>query len=389
MDEVKYYNSSITLEEAEQYIQSGLITAARAYVANGYYLHRIREDKLFEEAGYQNFEDYVRGKYNKDKGWASKCIKVNQQLSEGGNSPILSKQYLEYSTYQLVELAYMTEEQREEANPEMTVNKLKQIRKPEETIEPEQSCDVTTSEPEEEQDSLKEKQSPIERGCITGLSPYGVCSCCGQVPLGQETAVIGPDPAPDPETVIDGEYTEIPEEPQEPEYTPRYFLAEQKRKLDEYSCLSAEDRDDPAIRLMEIRQKTIVAALACMVAELERPEPIKPEQPELPLLKNNDQRAAFIDGYETWPLWIETKETGERYYRYDLSDGTSMVVKVYHAMLFDYKAIGKKYEDRYSEGYGKHEYYFLQEGKFFRDCETNRSYLIEKLKELQKKGKGD
>ncbi|WP_156882406.1 hypothetical protein [Lacrimispora indolis] len=52
MDEVRYYNSSMTLEEAEQYIQSGLITAARAYVANGYYLRRIRDDKLFEESGY-------------------------------------------------------------------------------------------------------------------------------------------------------------------------------------------------------------------------------------------------------------------------------------------------------------------------------------------------
>lgn len=115
------------------------------------------------------------------------------------------------------------------------------------------------------------------------------------------------------------------------------------------------------------------------------PKPVEPEQPELPILRNNDQRAAFVDSYETWPLWIETKETGERYHRYGLSDGTSIVVKVYHAMLFDYKAIGKKYEDRYSEGYGKHEYYFLQEGKFFKDCEVNRSYLVEKLKEFQKK----
>nr|WP_288825532.1 hypothetical protein [uncultured Clostridium sp.] len=157
MDELKYYNSPISLEQAEQYIQSGLVTAARAYVANGYYLRRIRDDKLFEESGYQNFEDYVRGKYNKDKGWASKCIKVNQQLSDGGDSPVLSKQYLEYSTYQLVELAYMTEEQREEADPEMTVNQLKQIRKPEEVVEPEKSCDVTTSEQEEEQDQEPEE----------------------------------------------------------------------------------------------------------------------------------------------------------------------------------------------------------------------------------------
>ena len=188
------------------------------------------------------------------------------------------------------------------------------------------------------------------------------------------------------ETVIDAEFTEVP--PSE-EYTPEYFLMEQQGKLDE---LLRAFKDDPGSiiphKLFE-RQKTIVAALDAMVSSLEPPdEPDPVVQPELPVMKNNDQRAAFVDAYETWPLWIETKETGERYYRYDLPDGTSMVIKVYHARLFDYKATEKPYEDRHSEGYGRHEYYLLKDGKFFRDCETNRSMLIEKLKEIQKKGKG-
>jgi len=195
------------------------------------------------------------------------------------------------------------------------------------------------------------------------------------------------------ENVIDGVYEEVPSEQETPDYSPRYFLEEQKDKLDNYLRITKGKELLPAeVKTIEC-QKTIVAALACMVAELDKPEPdpepVKQEQPELPILKNNDQRAAFVDAYETWPLWIETKETGERYYRYDLPNGTSMVVKVYHALLFDYKATGKKYEDRYYEGYGKHEYYYLKDGKFFRDCETNRSYLIERLKELQKKVKGD
>ncbi len=115
------------------------------------------------------------------------------------------------------------------------------------------------------------------------------------------------------------------------------------------------------------------------------PEFVKPVQPELPILKNNDQRAAFVDAYETWPLWIETKETGERYYRYSLPDDTRMVVKVYHARIFDYKAPGS-YEDKFREGWGEEEYYLLREGKFFRNCRTSRPDMIEKLKELQKKG---
>lgn len=146
MEEVdRYYQGNITLEEAENYIASGLITAARAYVANGYYLRRIRDDRLYEEAGYKNFEEYVRAKYNKDKGWASKCIKVNQELSADGNSPILISNYQDYSVYQLVEIAYMTEEQREEADPDMTVQALKEIRNP----KPRAEEKVVTSQLEE------------------------------------------------------------------------------------------------------------------------------------------------------------------------------------------------------------------------------------------------
>jgi hypothetical protein len=110
----------------------------------------------------------------------------------------------------------------------------------------------------------------------------------------------------------------------------------------------------------------------------------RPKQPELPPLKNNDQRAAFIDAYETWPLWIDNKETGERYYRYDLLDGTSFVIKTYHSMLYDWKA---DVAMRYKEGYGANEEYLLESGKFFRDCRANRTALIEKLKVIQKEEK--
>ena len=107
------------------------------------------------------------------------------------------------------------------------------------------------------------------------------------------------------------------------------------------------------------------------------------QQPELPLLKNDKQRAEFIDAYEEWPLWIDNQETGEKYYRYELPDGTSFVIKTYHAMLYNYDAL--EYGN-YKEGYGENEQYILKPGKFFRDCRTNRSTLIDKLKELQKAG---
>ena len=212
--EQRYYNGPVTLEEAESYITSGLVSTARNYVAIGYWLRRIRDGKLYEEEGHQNFEQYVHEKYGKDKGWASKCIKVNQQLSKDGDSPLLDSRYRDYSTYQLVELAYMTEEQREQATPEQTVKQLQEIRKPKEIpyydIDGQQEMEKDYPEvipvvmsqlfPEEEIPEQEEQEPPVveqaevsryfeteqepapgePRKCITGKSKYGFCVCCGK-----------------------------------------------------------------------------------------------------------------------------------------------------------------------------------------------------------------
>ena len=159
----------------------------------------------------------------------------------------------------------------------------------------------------------------------------------------------------------------------------RELLERKKQLLSKCLGTPGIDKSDEHIRM----QKLEVGALASMLCELEDLEEKKdrPKQLELPQLKNNDQRAAFIDAYETWTLWINNQETGERYYRYDLPDGTSFVIKTYHSMLYDWKA---DVAMRYKEGYGANEEYLLEPGKFFRDCRVNRTALIEKLKEIQR-----
>ena len=675
MNEVmQWYERDITLAQAMDGIETNMWAAVRNYIAVGFYLKAIRDRKLFQEAGYQNFEEFVRDKYDRDKGWASRCIKVNDQLSKDGNSPVLAEEYREYKVSQLVELAYLTEEQRTLVNPDMTVKQLQAIRKPEpqqvkevvtlqpepkehegglsgkvvtsqldegaerepevihftagnRTIDnaygatiaavvrayldagysrPEKECEVTAfglvykvlkrqdvtvfypdsgrtvfdienvrleeeyqywhgtkaepelvtsqvesepgpqdEEPEPEPELPKSEQAhpeksgkcihrpefdctleeahklipgtgedcsrvccwecvrrgdcelecyssqrrpehleppktkpdclpldtadthreetaiPSQKECVLDFYQHHMSKPCaqaandGNVKLLRQELIInhgephnsgsteygfyqcGPerihfqdnmcetflsltwgkyvkellsllgsaeDEASEHEddvpgmpesqdTVIDGEFTEIPEteedirDPEEPltELQIAQDELERAKKLLNDGLKCDVDENDIHIRRLKIK----VCALASYVCDLDdivNPPP-KPEQPELPVLKNNDQRAAFVDAYETWPLWIETKQTGERYYRYDLEDGTSMVVKVYHARIFDGYASGS-YEAKYHDGYGRHEYYLLRDGKFFRDCDTNRSLLIEKLKEIQKVKKG-
>lgn len=215
---IQWYERDFTLEQAMDDIEANLRASVRNFVAIGFYLKAIRDRKLYQDGGYKNFEEFVRDKYDRDKGWASRCIKVNDQLSKDGNSPLLAKAYKEYKVSQLVELAYLTEEQRSLVSPDMTVKEIQAIRKP----EPDQKVVISQLEEEPDEDELPPSKqplhkdepekvvtsqqietdlgvaesyqevmteelpleppkelTPIERGCITGLSRYGNCVCCG------------------------------------------------------------------------------------------------------------------------------------------------------------------------------------------------------------------
>ena len=186
--------------------------------------------------------------------------------------------------------------------------------------------------------------------------------------------------------VVEAEFEEVVHENL---YTPQYFLNKEQEKLNEMLEVFKDTPPDQIPQKLFAHQKIIVAALASMVCDLEEEElrkqleEEKPQQPEFPQLKNNDQRAAFIDAYATWPIWIETRETGERYYRYELPDA-AMVVKVYFHKCFDYNAPAGKWEDRFHDAWGNPEYYLMQDEKHFKDCQTNRSALIDYLKNIQK-----
>ncbi len=146
------------------------------------------------------------------------------------------------------------------------------------------------------------------------------------------------------------------------------------------------------------KHELMLLAYKGLLIDLEYPNPEQPEpvQPELPTLKNNDQRKEFIEAYETWPIWIDLKETGERYYRYDLTDKVAMVVKV------SLRHVYESYKETKKIDFDSEQYYLLgiksnystksgsvfQEdaSRTFYECSSNKSALVDYLKDFQKKG---
>ena len=55
---------------------------------------------------------------------------MNDKFSRDGNSPYLKEEYRDFGKSQLQEMLYLTDEQMEQARPDMTAKEIREIRKP-------------------------------------------------------------------------------------------------------------------------------------------------------------------------------------------------------------------------------------------------------------------
>lgn len=487
---------TINCKDIESIVLGNIYTQERATktlinsaVAAGYYLRRQRDEKMYLEQGYDRFEDYVKDRYGKSLSWASRQIDMNEAFSIGGNDPRADEKWLEFGKSQLQEMLYLTDKQREQVTPGMTVKEIREIRKPEPVSEPELAeeapvevviCETVDLKPEIVyepavvdaaptetvivESSVEEMLPDVDEGacgpakCITGQSGSGLCggaaycsepyTCCAQcsndcngrcgwldkpekvdpvveevatsqvaeTPSGQGwTACIYDDvivsicPADiaackavhhvccedcmdatceircehakkpkhmEPATEDDEEAVVDCEASCMPEITPQKLLREEKEKLEQW--LEAF-KDDSEVPEFIAKQKIIVGALAGMVCDLEEAEYVEPDQPELPIMRNNDQRKAFLDDYRSWPVWFRVQQADEVYYRYDFEDGTAFVIR--ETKYFN------EWRIRYNEdpeGIHTQEYILKPDYHYLSNCRSNRSEMIEYLRLMQK-----
>lgn len=447
---------NVSYDDAKIFIRTNIESAARSFIAIGYYLKLIRDGELYREEGHENIWDFAMAEYGISKSTASRYMSMNDRFSLDGNSPIVDQKYKDFEKSKLQEMLSLTDEQLEQVTPEMRVQEIRAMRQPKEipyfelegqmdletdfpeimpeaptapmvtqpatiqttmTLE-EMMCGEELGEPDEQpevvatsqqetsstvletaalpsksaaekQDSGKCLHNPLydcsmadEDKVIPGTGEDCTHRCCWECPKHGDCniecyASIRRESL-ETDAAWKGTVEPVPEPPEYDRELLTGMIFDQMSQLEQMG-----DGWKKSVPQAYTKHRMMLRAYEMLLQahDASAQEPDEVEQPELPVLRNNEQRAAFVDNYKSWPLWIETQETGERYYRYNLPDGTSFVVKTYHSMLYDYKAgIGM----RRKEGYGANEQYILEPGRFFRDCSANRSAMIEKLKELQK-----
>ena len=164
------------------------------------------------------------------------------------------------------------------------------------------------------------------------------------------------------------------------------MLEKEKGYLEE---MTKVNEVEPLPQKLLRKKKILVGALAGMLCDLGMPEPEEPEQPPLPLMRNNDQRKEWLRDYKSWGLWYTDEHIGARYYKYDFENGARLIAEVYpqHNEFTgqDYESsylhlVGGPEPDEHPSGaYGRwsrHERY-----NRFPNSETE---LVEFLKSIQK-----
>jgi hypothetical protein len=123
--------SGLTFKEAKNLVNISIRDVKDGFVATGYYLWIIREERLWEDDGYNSFQEFLHCQYQKDKSWASRCISLYEQFGKVinfGELPMLAEPYRDYSVSQLIEMVSMTEEQREQVTPDMRVREIRELK---------------------------------------------------------------------------------------------------------------------------------------------------------------------------------------------------------------------------------------------------------------------
>ena len=361
------YLKTMTIETAGRIIKSDMTNVARSCVSVGFHLKAIRDRELFRDAGYDTLWDYAADQFGISKSSASRYMEINDRFSIGGNTPMLQKEYKDFSKSQLQEMISLSPEQARKVTAKTTVKQIREMKTPKKKVEE----PVVVVEQKETSGQVLEKapEAVLEESVATSQQN---------------------DNSESRPVVEDGE--------QDREVQNRAIVEYDRSTLERMikdTEFSLEQMRDYWIQNQPLTYAKYAMQLQAykMFMEYNDQAPIveSHEQPELPLLKNNDQRKKWLQNYQSWGLWYEDKNIGCRYYKYDFECGAKLIVEEF-----------KKYNEYARETY-EMPYYHLIGGpeapvgsygisKWIRHDVYDRypdnvTSLVEFLKEIQKNGK--
>ena len=344
---------NVSYDDAKIFIRTNIESAARSFIAIGYYLKLIRDGELYREEGHENIWDFAMAEYGISKSTASRYMSMNDRFSLDGNSPIVDQKYKDFEKSKLQEMLSLTDEQLEQVTPEMKVQEIRAMRQPKEIpyFELEGQLDFETDFPEvfpevpavaqpatiqttmtlEEMMGGEELGESDEQPEVVATSQQETSSMVLETAAqsaanNQESAT---EEQQDDINQMESETAGVTEEP--PEYDREqleHMIWVQEQQL-EHMGTDWKQNEPAAYTKHCMMLQAYRMLLAAQDIANPKPEPV--EQPELPIMKNNDQRKEWLRDYKPWGVWYTDEHIGSTFYKYDFECGACLVVEEYTA----------------------------------------------------------
>ena len=184
------------------------VKVQKSFVKIGWYLKHIRDNELYLEDGYGNINECAAAQLGYSQSTVSRFINICEKFSKDHNSPELDEKYSGFDKSQMIEMLPLEPEQLENVTPNMTVKKIREIKKKD-------SKDKSKDVDEEEEANLL-GQTSIEEDFPEYLPDSIEPDTSDQQEEKTEYATshkIQDEDEPEEEVVIDSTYREIQEQP--------------------------------------------------------------------------------------------------------------------------------------------------------------------------------
>lgn len=342
-------------QDSLEIIKDESLKLQKSFVKIGWYLKHIRDRELYKEEGYANINECAADQLGYSQSTTSRLINICERFSKNGNTPELDEKYAGFDKSQMIEMLPMEEEQLEKVTPDMSVAEIRAVKNEKRSIS-------TPDEPEEPdipgQMNIEEDfpeylpetdNSPVSD---TGPEEYAMSQKNVEVVMHDDERVSDRECKEETE-ILESEYD---------------FCSETTKPQVLCKNEIAVTSQDSALTESEEEVQTGI------------------EQPELPILKNDEQRKEWLKNYKAWGLWYRDENIDVNYYKFDFEDGSRLVVSEYpqrRSYWSDTWLDERFYHllEKSKHGYGGGNTYD-ETYRHKEDCET---YIIGFLKILQKK----
>jgi hypothetical protein len=134
------------LEGRTKKIKDSINTISKAFIDVGYELWHIRHNKLYLLKGYKDLVEYSEKELNFKKRSTYNFISIVEnfcQFNDGYPTVFLKEEYSDFGYSQLSEMLSLSEDDKKNVTPDMTVKQIRESKKPkkEELTEEEQELD--------------------------------------------------------------------------------------------------------------------------------------------------------------------------------------------------------------------------------------------------------